>query len=232
MTVWVRPGLKQEQFAVESATLDLIFEAHHRALADEVIVSSAAGSVISRPDMMGEAHWRGRNIQIITHASSINGVFPLYDSLYLETKAGSIDADLTPHEGLNGLETEALLTLRASAGSIHANTPVLESVESGIRNTTLASIPKRDYKTNNLARAGKVDLKLIHGSHTTIQTSAGPINAELTLWLDPLKQSKITAESSAEPIDITVRDAIAYRNQPLRHLSGDYQFATGSLTLR
>lgn len=232
VTVWVKPGLKQERFAIDSSTLDVIFEQNHTALAEEVLVSAVTGSVRSIPDVAEKAHWGGRDIHIITDASSIDGTFPLYDSLYLETKAGDINTDLTLHHGRDGLESEALLTLRSQAGSIRANTPLLRAVESGTGNATLESIPKRDYHTEVVTHAGKVDLKLVHGSHTAIDSAAGLIHAELTPWLDPQKESRIIAKTKAGDIKITIRDAIAYKDQALRNLFGDYHFIAGSLTLR
>ena len=232
ITIWLNADLQPDDFYIHTTTLDVIFDKDHTAQAQNVTVQTYTGSVTSNADAGGLVSWGGRDITIITDSSSIQGSYPLYDKLHLETRSGSITTQLTLHPGLHDRESEALLILKTTSGSIQAKTPMLRSAEEGWGNYTIDDIPKRDYQTEVELRSGSAQLQLIHGSRTSIFGNTGSIQAELTPWLEPRKDSNIIVDSKTGGIDVTVRDAIAYKGEPLRHLYSQYKFPTGHLTLR
>ena len=232
ITIWLNADLQPQDFYIDTTTLNVVFDKDHTAQAQNVTVQTYTGSVTSDANESGLVSWGGRDITIITDSASIHGVYPLYDKLHLETRSGSITTQLTLHPGRSNRESEALLILKTTSGSINAKTPMLRAAEEGRGNYTIDDIPKRDYKTDVVLQSGSATLQLIHGSSTSISGNTGSVRAELTPWLEPRRDSSITVDSKTGAIDITVRDAIAYKGEPLRHLYSQYKFPTGHLTLR
>lgn len=154
-----RPGTHiQSTFLDITVWRDLYFETYSMGL------YSQSGSISCQEISSFTAH----AITIGTDFGSITGNWSLPGSITFGTIAGKIDIDLPPKRWSSGPSSQGALTAASKTGSIDIRMP-FEEDKLSLRNLT----------THVSTDMGAVNVQLVHGALTHIESVTGHVNATL-----------------------------------------------------
>lgn len=156
-------------------------------------------------------------------SNSVTGTYSLYDLLSIHTTSGSIDITLSLKNASSSAPKPAVLDLSTSSGSIRVKTTALRFS---------SNIPDREYRSSISSSSGSIDAQLVHGSHTSLKTHSGHVNAELTPFGPNTSRSDIETHTNSGGTEITVHPLAVNASQPLRKLYAGYHHGSGSLSVQ
>ncbi|KAI1112943.1 hypothetical protein F5Y14DRAFT_462934 [Nemania sp. NC0429] len=232
-TVWVPEGAEISLLSLRAIHLDIrLFDDLHLRVADYAELSSVVGHIqagASERDGQGaptiDPHhgfvpakdsWAfdSRAIEVHTTSGSINGTWPLYDTLGLHTTAGNISVSITPKEALANGQKPAVLSLSSLSGVISAVEPV----------HNLSQIPRRDYVVDVKSTAGSIHGALAFSTDTTAHITAGALVLDL---LPVINTGKITPQKPAQLETKTTSGATSVRILEPLFFGGDDKAVAG-----
>jgi len=174
----------------------------------------------SKPMSSTSSTSHSRETVIDLASGSVTGTYSLYDLLSIHTTSGHIDITLSLQNASTSAPKPALLRLSTASGSIRVQTPALKDP---------LRIPDREYKTSISSHSGSIEAKIPHGTHTSLKTASGSINAKLVPCGPNTSRSDISTQTHSGSTDIKLHPSAINASQPLRKLYADYQFGSGGL---
>ena len=227
-TIWIRPGQRFENLTILTQTLSIIVHEGVWVHAENIQISSITGHVSLPNEHLPDGQSKSsRNIRVHLETGSITGRYPLYDSLELITRVGSINVDVNLKEASRKKPLPASLRLTSSTGSITVDGLPVGSKEDG----TKSSIPDRDYQSYITTNSGSIRASLIHGSVTELSSNTGSIGAHLKPYGPPSSRSDINVKSGTGSIDVNLHASASHPGEPLPNLYGKYKYQSGHLSL-
>lgn len=169
---------------------------------------------------MSSSTSHSRETVIDLSSGAITGTYSLYDLLSIHTTSGHIDITLNLENVSESAPKPALLRLSTASGSIRVTTSAVKDP---------STIPDREYKTSIHSYSGSIEAKIPHGTHTSLKTTSGRIDAELVPFGPNTSRSDIETRTHSGSTDIKLHPSAVNASQPLRKLYGDYQLGSGAL---
>lgn len=217
-TIWVPPGSVLDSLNVESVHLGVkLLDNLSIQLNNFARLASTIGTVVAATD--GEKDPRGvmlegppksfsldsRYIEVKTLSNAIEGSWPLYDYLGLETIAGSIHAGVVPKEALKDKPRPAILYVHSTSGPIELHEPVeaaaaslaMESQGTAVGAAAKDIIPPRQYGVDLYTMSGTVKGSVAFSHSCKVHTTSG--NIDLTL-LPVFDKSQIQSSGDASSV--------------------------------
>ena len=228
-TLYVNPAAHLEYLKIDAQSMKVIFHEGISLDANILQVAVDAGSVSFPSGDATKMHINPRRIEIYTGSGSVSGTYPLYDLLKITTHSGSISVDVDPQEASRSKPKPAVLELHSMSGRVSVNTPMLAATN---KSAMASTIPSRDYQTQISSGSGGLHATLIHGSRTTMTSSAGSVTAALSPQGPPEEESYLYTKTQSGSTDIAVLPSISHPGKPMRQFYGDYRYLSGSLKIR
>lgn len=218
-TIWISPGTTLENFGINAETLSVIFQPglqYSVKNRTEIYAHAAALSIEAHEPPAVELTSRDTIIHV--KSGSVTGSYPLYDVLDISTISGSIDVTVEPKEASKEKVKPAVLRLSTTSGSINADTSVI-------------SVPDRDYQAAVSSVNGGINVKLLHGLRTSLRCESGHITADLYPYGHNDSRTDIQTKCTSGSTDITVHPSITHTSDPLKKLYAGHHGLSGSVNL-
>ncbi|RYP87890.1 hypothetical protein DL770_004724 [Monosporascus sp. CRB-9-2] len=143
-----------------------------------------------------------RIIEISTTSGNIDGNWPLFDRLGLQTKSGDIQVSITPKQALESDPKPAVLSLSTISGTIQAAEPIYDE----------GQIPPRDYHVETRSTSGDLRGALAFGAGA-LKSISGDITVDL---LPVISSAKMASEQPPQLETVTTSGTTAVRiREPL-----------------
>lgn len=223
VTIWIRPGTILPKLKIRTQSLSIILEKGLQFRVEgQVELVTTHGFIESRasePSTSIDA----RDITIQTASGSVQGAYPLYDLLSINTLSGSIDINLDLQEISTTTPKPAKLLITTLSGQVHVNTPLLA--------TQYTPIPLRDYQSSISSQSSSIDIVIPHGSTSTLRTLSGRLSAALHPCGDPAIKSSLSSNVASGATRITIHRSRSHPTSPLRNLFASHHQKSGALRL-
>jgi len=225
--IQVQPGYNLSRLAVaaESMSIDVKDTFDVGPKSGRLELTSTIGAVRFPEPQADISAIKVRDIYIETAAGSITGTFPLLDNLKLVAKAGQIDISIDPREADPRVVKPAKLDIETTAGEVIADVPRLPQAPDKRRRHWP---PFRDYQTSIKTVVGNMDLRLLHGTDTVIESTAGRISALLLPCDDPSTNSSITIQARSSLINLDIANSLYLSGAVLNNLHTKVSTTVGS----
>jgi len=181
ITAWVPENTELNNLWVQSVSLDLrVLNDVKINVSDAVGLTSISGSVHlpnfpkSKPSFQKPNYsLETRRITVETTSGSIDGLFPLYDLLSLQSISGTIRVGVIPHNIDPTRPAAAELKIKTTSGSISCHLPALSIGEKKY------TPPIRDYVTHVESTSGTIYGSYYQGSEGYFNSMSGSIHGSL-----------------------------------------------------
>lgn len=218
-TISIPAGTTLENFRINTETLSVtFFPGLDYAITNCTEISAHSSSLSLSTDEPPSVDINSRETNIHVNSGSVTGSYPLYDVLDISTTSGSIDIDVEPKDADEDDVQPAILRLSSKSGSIRAL-------------TSTVSVPARDYQTTVNSLSGSIDATLLHGSHTSLRSLNGRINADLYPYGHNNSRTDINTHSQSGSTDLTVHPSLSHPTDPFKKLYSNHDSLSGSLNL-
>lgn len=221
-TIYVAPDVTLDNLKITTDSLSVHFHPGlNLTVKKSTTVSAKGGGSVSMPSETNHQSttFYSRETIIDLASGSVTGTYALYDLLSIHTTSGHIRISITPKPASASAVKPATLRLSTASGSINAHTP------------SLSSIPNRNYLTEIQSSSGSIAVSLLHGTHTSLRTSSGSLEASLYPYGPNTTRSDIETNTYSGRTLITVHPALVNATDPLRRLYGTYNYLSGSFGL-
>ena len=228
-TLSIKPSVDLSLLRIVSQSLPIFIHPELELGANRLSIASISSPIRAIPSSKSpntSTITGPRDIELSSDSGSITGAYPLYDSLKIIARSGSVTVSLTPKPSDSAHLKPALLNIDSVSGSIHITTPSLKFPSSD------KEIPPRDYRTAITSTSGSVTASLLHGSETTIKSLSGHVGLDLTPHGDPTTFSNLDVRTESGSVDTTIHGSLSHPGASLRKLSSRFEYETGSLQVR
>jgi hypothetical protein len=210
--IYVRPGLSLENFDVESLIMSVKVPGPIVFTVDRSDISIHVGKLEASPML------NSRESCINVSAGGVFGEFPIYDTLSIFVKAGSIVVDAIPQEPITQEQKPVKLVVETHAGPIHLQYPRVGT-----------HIPDREYQVKVTSDIGTIDGRFIHGTTTSLKSNTGEIQADIIPFSSDRYNSELSTETVTGRQMIKVLSPYIKDDLMLRRLEGNHISTHGSV---
>lgn len=224
ITVWVPEDASLDQLDTEAVHLDiklldnLSIEIAKSTKLEAVVgkVTAASTGSEARDDSIADVgapdsfRFRSRFIEVETTSGAIQGSWPLYDYLSLQSTSGNVKVGIEPKPADQDEPKPATLSLQSLSGDVEFREPVQVAAEAFAISRMLALsepgseaalraetvLPPRDYRVSAQTTSGKITGSVAFSSTANFQSTSGKINIEVL----PVLDSSLAEEGSRDAV--------------------------------
>jgi hypothetical protein len=247
VTVWVPEGSSLRHLVTDVEHLDIkLLDNLSLSVADGSKLSSIVGTITSastgvstrdNDNLLQEAvatpppnyHFHSRIIDVRTTSANINGAWPLYDYLGLQSASGNIRVAINPHPAEEGAEAKpAMLYIKTLSGDVDFREPI-HTAEGTFRiGQTLpgtadrqralaraeARLPPREYRVDVHTTSGDIVGAAAFGAAAGFRSTSGTISLELlpvldaTLAEEGAREVELSTASTSGATDVKVLEPL------------------------
>ena len=243
ITLWVPEEAALNALNVETTQLDI-------AVADGL--SLAAGSGLSFSTISGNVLFpdhtpnskevpyklASREITIKTVSGDVQGWFPLYDLLKIETTSGDVKIDHAPQPADSDKAGFARYTVKSVSGDVKLKQSLRPDPSSNKIN-----IPDRAYTTDIETTSGNIAADLVIGETTNVNTISGslkldflpivPVDADAgNFFFRTESMSGSLRLNIADPIEFDRDNLEKYKPSDLKHLRSEHKSISGNMKIK
>jgi len=166
----------------------------------------------------GPVAFDSRRQNIDTGAQSLNGEFDLLDLLSIHSTAGSIKVGIHPRPADTDNPAPAELSIRSQSGQVDIDFPTFNA-------------PERDYRVSIDSKSGSVHGNMLHGQYTSIATTSGTVQMQLTPYVAEKYASTMRISTGSSSQDVTLLSPSNQLGAPISNMSSTHSTNSGSLKL-
>lgn len=223
ITVDIPGHMGLEELRINTDTLDVQFyNTTSRIVIGRTVVKSQSGNVgtlgLSPGDSLSS---RSTIIKLVN--GNIKGGFNVLDLLYLGTKSGMVNVDVTPREASPTDPKPAMFVTVTTSGHINVQYPPLSQG---------ASIPSRIYHTRMATKSGSISGRYLLGRETAFRSESGSISTTLLPSFSGSEVASILTDTASGSTDVSVLSPYGNLPPPMKCLSGSHRSKSGRLSLR
>lgn len=213
--ILLRPGLRISQLTVESTVLGINIPAPIDFKTTMANLTCTAGNLYADP--MIDASFT----LVTMEAGTVAGRFPLFEVLALESDAGTMNIEVIPkaipkvHNGKHMVP--AHLAIQSSAGNVN------------VQYDTAQGLPERDYTVSVYSDFGRITGNYIHGSYTSLRTSMGDIEANITPFASDRDESELITISHAGKQRIMLKPPFYDQAVRMARIEASHESKLGSI---
>ena len=228
-TIWIKPHTVLNNMAIDTQTMSIIYhEGLQLTINNRLWMSATVGSV-TMPGSNGiGTSFFYRSLDASFGSGSVIGTYCLFNSLSIGTRSGNIDVNIVPRAQLGDDVEHSFLNLKSVNGDIKAKTLDLHDIQLG---PLPQSNPYRAFHSTVSTSSGKIEVQLIHGNSTSLNSMSGSINAILIPFDNMPQASEITVTNAGGDNNITVTPSIFQSQSPIKRLYGFFTSYTGNMCI-
>lgn len=243
ITLWVPEEAGLNVLNVDTTQLDItVADGLSLAAGSGLSFSTVSGNILF-PDHTPNSKevpfkLASREISIKTVSGDVQGWFPLYDLLRVETTSGDVKIDHAPQPAESDKTGFARYIVKSVSGLLKLKQSLRPDPSSRKIN-----IPKRAYTTDIETTSGDIAADLVIGETTNVKTVSGSLKLEFlpivpadadagNFFLRTESMSGNLRLNIADPIEFDRDNLKKYRESDLKHLRSEHKAISGNMNMK
>lgn len=164
-------------------------------------IKTISGNVIAprAPDIEADV-WpyllQSRKIIVKTISGDVDGWFPLYDLLQIDTTSGDVDVQVAPEVADSESDILATLAIKSLSGTIYVNEP-------------FEAVPSRDYRAKIDTKSGDIRAWIVMASRAEIESFSGALDLQiLPVLTQGMDKPTLLTKTKSGDVTVGVRDLV------------------------